>query len=401
MERENYNAEYFERALARAYGCEKLRVENFHSEVLSQKGEHFCSVIYRVALDFRRSPYGDLESGRYILKDLLPVAAELGTNEKDMFEELLPAMSAILEKAPKEFGEHKLSAECLLAETSPRKEIYIMEDLGALGYGTFDRFKGLSVDEVKIGLRKLAQFHGSSMVLFQNQPELVAKLSPSHYAKGLSDPFAKSLILDATEYAADVFAEELPEISRKMKAQIPDAYSRRMQDVVDPKKSSFNAVIHGDPWLNNIMVDSVNKKVVLVDFQNCYWGSPAIDLYFFFYTSIKHEILVNNLENFLKHYFRCLQETLKHCGFKGPLPTFDQLKDEMQRCLLYGYYTVTCELPIACASPEASADFGVQTFGDREAMRKKRQQLYTCERVRQTIRACLPHFDQQGVLETP
>jgi len=89
MERENYNAEYFERALARAYSCEKLRVENFHIEVVSQKGEHFCSVIYRVALDFRRSPDGDLESGRYVLKDLLPVAAELGTNEKDMFEELL------------------------------------------------------------------------------------------------------------------------------------------------------------------------------------------------------------------------------------------------------------------------------------------------------------------------
>jgi len=111
MERENYNADYFERALARAYSCEKLRVENFHIEVVSQKGEHFCSVIYRVALDFRRSPDGDLESGRYVLKDLLPVAAELGTNEKDMFEELLPAMSAILENTTKEIGEHKLSAE--------------------------------------------------------------------------------------------------------------------------------------------------------------------------------------------------------------------------------------------------------------------------------------------------
>jgi len=120
------------------------------------------------------------------------------------------------------------------------------------------------VDEAKICLSKLAQFHGASMVLFQNQPELVAKLSPSHYAKGLSDPFAKSLILDTTEYAAEVFADELPEISKKMKAQIPEAYSRRMQNVVDPNKSSLNAVVHGDPWLNNIMFDSANKKAVLV-----------------------------------------------------------------------------------------------------------------------------------------
>jgi len=49
-----------------------------------------------------------------------------------------------------------------------------------------------------------------------------------------------------------------------MKAQIPEAYSRRMQNVVDPNKSSLNAVVHGDPWLNNIMFDSANKKAVLV-----------------------------------------------------------------------------------------------------------------------------------------
>ncbi|KAH8368622.1 hypothetical protein KR084_001679 [Drosophila pseudotakahashii] len=401
MERENYSAKYFEKALARAYSCEKLRVENFHSEVVSQKGENFCSVIYRVALDFRRSPDGDLESGKYVLKDLLPAAAELGTNEKDMFEQLLPAMSAILESAPAGIGEHKLSADCLLAETSAGKEIYILEDLCALGYGSFDRYKGLSLEEAKICLRKLAQFHGSSMVLFQNKPELVAKLSPSHYAKGLSDPFAKALILDGTEYAAEFFADELPEISKKMKAQIPDAYSRRMQDVVDPNKSSLNAVIHGDPWLNNLMYDSANKKAVIVDFQNCYWGSPAIDLYFLFYTSIKHEILQENKDTLVNHYFHSLQETLKHCGFKGPLPTLDQLKDEMERCLLYAYYSVTCELPICCASPEASADFGVDTFGNPEAMLKKRHQLFTSERVRQTIKPNLVEFDKHGILETP
>ncbi|XP_016983174.1 uncharacterized protein LOC108047488 [Drosophila rhopaloa] len=401
MEPENYSAAYFERALAKTYSCEKLRVENFHIEVVSQTGENFCSVIYRIALDFRRSPDGALESGKYILKDLLPIAAEVGSNEKDMFEQLLPALSAILDKAPTEFGEHKLSADCLLAEASAGKEIYILEDLGALGYGSFDRFQGLNLEDAKICLRKMAQFHGASMILFQNQPELIAKLSPSHYGNGLSDPFAKVIVLDGTEFAAEVFADELPEISKKMKAQIPDAYSKRIAKVVDPKKSSFNAVVHGDLWVNNMMFDKANKKAILVDFQNCFWGSPAIDLQFFFYTSIRQEVLLNQQDELLTQYYHSLQETLIHCGFREPLPTFDQLKNEMQRCLFYAYYAVSCELPICCASPETSADFSVHTFGDPEAMVKKRHQLFASERVRQTVKACLPQFDQQGILDTP
>ncbi|XP_052844250.1 uncharacterized protein LOC128257323 [Drosophila gunungcola] len=401
MEPKNYSAEYFERALARAFSCEKLRVENLHIEAVSQKGENFCSVIYRVALKFRRSPDGALESGNYVLKDLLPIATEIGTNEKDMFEQLLPAMSAILEKFPTELGDHKISADCLLAEASAGKEIYILEDLCALGYGSFDRHQGLNLEDAKICVRKMAQFHGASMILFQNEPELVAKLSPSNYGNDLSDLFAKVIVLDGTEYAAEVFADELPEISKKMKAQIPVAYTQRMKNVVDPKKSSFNAVVHGDPWVNNIMFDSANKKVVLVDFQNCFWGSPAIDLYFFYYTSVKHEVLLNQQDELLNHYYHSLQETLTHCGFKGSQPTFDQLKDEMQRCLFYAYYAVSCELPICCAAPEVSADFSVHTFGDKEAMLRKRKQLFASERVRQTIKASLRQFDQQGILETP
>ncbi|XP_017058981.1 uncharacterized protein LOC108099845 [Drosophila ficusphila] len=399
MGMENYTAEYFERALSKAFRCEKLRVENFNIKVVSQSGENFCSVIYRVSLDFRRSPDSALESGNYVLKDLLPVAAEIGSNEKDMFEQLLPAMSAILNKSATEIGEHKLSADCLLVETSARKEIYLLEDLGALGYGSFNRCQGLNLEEAKICLRKLAQFHGASMVLFQDQPELITMLAPSNYSKGLTDHFGKVIVLDGTEFAAEAFAEELPEISKKMKAQLPHVYTRKMQSVVDPNKSAFNAVIHGDPWLNNIMFDATNKRAVLVDFQNCFWGSPAIDLHFLFYTSIKQDILLNQQDDLLNHYFNSLQSTLKHCGYKKTLPTFDQLKDEMQRCLLYGYYSVACELPICCATPEASANFGVHTFGDPEAMLKKRQQLFTNERVRQTIKACLLQFDQQGILD--
>ncbi|KAH8233834.1 hypothetical protein KR038_010930 [Drosophila bunnanda] len=402
MERDSkYGAEYFERALRRAHGCEKLCVEHFHIEAVNQSGENFCSVIYRIALQFRRSPDGALESGKYILKDVLPAVAELGTDEGVMFEQLLPAMSQILRKSKGNLGEHKISADCLLTERSAGKEIYILEDLSALGFTSLDRYQGLNLEDAKICLRKMAQFHGASMILFQNRPELLAKLSPSTYAQGISDPFAKGIVLDGTEFAADLFANELPEISGKMKAQIPEAYSQRLQNVVDPTKSKFNAIVHSDLWVNNIMFDRANNRAILVDFQDCFWGSPAIDLQFFFYTSLQLEILLTRQDDLLKHYFHCLHETLSVCGLREPLPTFDQLKDEMQRCLFYGYYAVTCELPISCVSAEASADINVHTLADPAAMRSKRRQLFSIDRVRRTVMASLLEFDRQGILEVP
>jgi len=105
------SADYIEKALARAYNSESLRVESFHSEAITQTGENFCSVIYRLKVSYRKSENAPLEHGNYIVKDLIPVMAELGTNEKLMFEEVLPVMAQILDKAPSTLGDRKLSAE--------------------------------------------------------------------------------------------------------------------------------------------------------------------------------------------------------------------------------------------------------------------------------------------------
>ncbi|KAH8291549.1 hypothetical protein KR054_012624 [Drosophila jambulina] len=396
---ENYNAEFFERALASFYACETLKVEDFNLETVTPSGANFCSVIHRVALKFRRSPEANLESGNYIIKDLMPEAAELGSSEQLMYDAVLPAMVKVLQRAPTKLIDHKLSADCHLAQVSPGKETYILEDLASLDYVALDRFQGLNLEDAKICLRKTAQFHGASMVLQQENPPLVEQLPPSAYAKGITDPIIKGIHFDATDFAADLFAGELPQISKKMKALIPDAYSRRMQEAVDPNPSAFNVICHGDVWLNNIMINRDTKRAVFFDFQNCFWGSPAVDLHFFFHTSLQQDLLLHRKEELLKHYFEALTETLELCGFTGFMPNFEQLKAEWQRCSFYGFFSAIAELPTCCASAEASKGFNCLSFADSEKMRIRRLLLFENERVRQTVKAILVHFDQQGILE--
>jgi len=102
---------YIEKALAQAYNSKNLRVESFHSKAITQTGENFCSVIYRLKVSYRKTENAPLEHGSFIVKDLIPIMAELGSNEKLMFEEILPLMAEILNKAPSTDGDKKLSAK--------------------------------------------------------------------------------------------------------------------------------------------------------------------------------------------------------------------------------------------------------------------------------------------------
>ncbi|KAL7732945.1 hypothetical protein ACLKA6_002759 [Drosophila palustris] len=395
------SANYIEKALAHAYNSESLRVESFHSEAITQTGENFCSHIYRLKLTYRKSENAPLEHGSFIVKDLIPIMAALGSNEKLMFEEVLPAMAQVLDKAPSTLGDKKLSADCLFIDRTKEKELYLLEDLGALGYVTLNRFIGLSAEDARLCLRKLAQFHAASMVVLDEQPSLVADLAPSHYAKGLDDALSHVIILDGTEYGADVVdGLGMSSIAAKMRAQLPDEYSKRISAVVDPKNSPFSVICHGDIWVNNMMINQEERKAIIVDFQCCYVASPAVDLQFFFYTSLQLDVLLHQRENLLKYYYECLCETLTACNYRGSMPSYDQLLEEMQRCLFYGYYAAVCELPICCASKDASKDFTAHTFGDAEAIKAKRHQLFDNERVRQTLQATLGHFEEQGILET-
>jgi len=154
----------------------------------------------------------------------------------------------------------------LFIERSKAKELYLLEDLGALGYVTLNRFIGLSAAEARLCLHKLAQFHAASMVLLHEQPSLVSELEPSHYAKGLDDAFTHVMIVGGTQFGADVvdgFSGMSP-IATKMRAQLPDEYEKRIRAVLDPKNSEFNVICHGDLWLNNMMVNREENKAVIV-----------------------------------------------------------------------------------------------------------------------------------------
>lgn len=78
-------------------------------------------------------------------------------------------------------------------ERFKNKELYLLEDLGALGYVILNRYIGLSEEDARLCLQKVAQFHAASMVLLHEQPSLVSELDPSFFSRGYKTHSLKCL----------------------------------------------------------------------------------------------------------------------------------------------------------------------------------------------------------------
>lgn len=90
------------------------------------------------------------------------------------------------------------------------------------------------------------------------------------------------------------------------------------------RKSAYNTICHNDFWVNNMMLqwdkEGRPQDIKIVDFQTTHYNSAAIDLLFFLFTSVESNVLVADLDSFLRLYFDELIESL---GANGcPLEVF-------------------------------------------------------------------------------
>jgi aminoglycoside phosphotransferase (APT) family kinase protein len=68
----------------------------------------------------------------------------------------------------------------------------------------------------------------------------------------------------------------------------------RLKRVTAPDDKAFNVLNHGDMWVNNILFRYSNtgrpESAMFVDYQQCHFTSPTIDLQYFIYTSPKDDV---------------------------------------------------------------------------------------------------------------
>lgn len=121
-------------------------------------------------------------------------------------------------------------------------------------------------------LEKVAKYHASTAVLYQQNPEMFQYHKQSNLTENFNPLhiFYQNTLANCIKYAKtypplQCYIEKL-EIFQEQVVE-------RMIDVFKRDDQSFNVLNHGDLWVNNLMFHSDDKgeadDVLLVSSQNC------------------------------------------------------------------------------------------------------------------------------------
>ncbi|EDW51194.1 GM17735 [Drosophila sechellia] len=375
---------YLERLLRDLKNDPGLRITDLLIKPATAKGDNYSSVMTRVRILFLKSGAKNPETEYYIVKT---------TYENDGFA--FGIFSQYQTRQPE-----KVFAKTLHVDYE--HEAIIFEDLAVTEYVLADRLVGLDLEHTRLGLRKLAKMHAAAAVLNERQPGLLTKFDHGIFNRH-TQAFAPCFV-NMVGVAAD-FARECPELGERYANKLKKLQERVMEyctRVYDPQPGDFNTLVHGDYWVNNVMLRYGENKepldMTLIDFQFCSWSSPAVDLHYFFNTSVQFEIRYEQQDALFQYYHTVLVDTLKDLNFGGYIPTLRQFVLQLERARFFAVTVAMVFQAILTNDQNADADFNA-LMKDDERGRNFRKVLYTNKRLQDNLKRELPRFDRIGLLD--
>ena len=111
--------------------------------------------------------------------------------------------------------------------------------------------------------------------------------------------------------------------------------------VTDPSNEPFNCIVHGDVWVSNMLFlyskdTSKPQDVCFLDFQQCRYGSSAIDICRFLYVMVDKATRETHGEYLLHCYHDGLKETLNQFQLDHEyLFPFSTVKTQLKKHSVY------------------------------------------------------------------
>lgn len=350
----------FEQILNRDVGTFH-RINKFEIASGSGVGENYSSVMCRVVAEVERNDHSTTKSS-YMLK-LSPEKdnsiyqyiknGNFFKKENLMFDEVIPAF----EKLYSDIGHTvRFGPENFHLNSNLGKEVVITADLGLQGFSNASRLEGLNMHQCNAALGKLAKFHAASSVFFEEHGPYNEVFNINLFvesSQSIFEDFNRN-IMESMEPCVKGLCENGEYFSEKIIQKDIKKYVKHLMKSEDIDYSEFNVLNHGDFWSNNILFQYNEKSEVnetlFIDFQMCKYGSPALDLFYFIFSSSKIYLKVNEFDNFINYYHRHLVENLKLLNYTKPIP---QLADIHKSLLNHGIWA---KLPLCGVMAAALLD---------------------------------------------
>ncbi|XP_060647596.1 uncharacterized protein LOC132785490 [Drosophila nasuta] len=396
---------YVENILRRYKKDDDLNITDISIKPATAKGENYASVMTRIKVDYVRSGSNASESENFIVKTTYEndpfisgifASYQTSTTEMVMYDKILPQLSALLDGTDKS---EKLFAKTIYVDY--KHSAIIFEDLAICKYAIGDRLIGYDLEFTRLALRKLAKMHAAAAVFNERQPGLLTKLDHgifNRHSRGFT-PMFENFFIEAVTFAAE--CPELGNVYADKLKRLKNLVMEYTERVYDPKDDEFNTLTHGDLWVNNIMLrpktENRDLDMLLIDFQYSAWGSPAIDLHYFFSSSLQPE-LHKHINALIEYYHSVLVDTLRAFDFTGYIPTLRQMWLQLEKGKFMAVTTtLTCQA-IMINDQTADADFNALML-DNERSRNFRKVAYNNKRLRENLKYWLPIYNQCGLLD--
>lgn len=184
----NLGTDFFETALSQ-YWKQDVKVLSHSVQPACGKGENFASAVYRAKIHYQTgtSTEGDVslilkvngtdESVNEVLEEFQTFDRELTT-----YKEVFVECDRILKEVGDElnFSPKQVLINCLIEDCCKLTFIYIshrfvyadssslvLEDIGAKGYKTADRYQRLDLSHAELFIKKLAKFHATTVGVYK------------------------------------------------------------------------------------------------------------------------------------------------------------------------------------------------------------------------------------------
>jgi len=77
-------------------------------------------------------------------------------------------------------------------------------------------------------------------------------------------------------------------------------------------------------------------NAIFIDFQFSVWNSPAIDLHYFFSTSIQENLRLQHQTELVQFYYYKLVKALKKVNYSGKVPSLFEFQLQFRAKAFYG-----------------------------------------------------------------
>ncbi|KAK9512711.1 hypothetical protein O3M35_001076 [Rhynocoris fuscipes] len=338
---------------------EPMKIVEYECKVATQKGDNYTSDLQRVTMNVMTGS-GRQKKVSIIIKELPNTELKramisdwnIFLREIVMYRDVLPTMAEI----QNEFGDYSdlLWGRCL--DYRPYDKI-VLEDITKYGYKMNDRRLGLDYQHCQLVIRSLAKFHALSLHMKARQLIPMEIFGTCFFQRRADDKsriqlsvmFSKALE-NLIQTMQEKWEPEWSPIADRLKPLVP-VFLDKVVDLITRDDTKFNVLNHGDCWLNNMMfkygIDSETPITVkFVDYQLCYFSTPVCDLLYFLSTSTNYDVRTKHMQNLIEEYHKTLVRFANLYEYKGPMITFDELKNEIKRCSLITLFYSLMLLPL-------------------------------------------------------